>query len=154
MYMRREIALRMYIDQFLFSDTGITAVDSLERTAVTDEMLGSGKYVLFTETPLQAMHHTSRILPYDIAIFRIGLVGPAPAVIPRDSHYRCKCPVEPGGGNFPCRDPAYPADQFGIAGSSETDIVGKDGRSPHIIVSMYRVSTPNDRNTYRGITHR
>ena len=130
-------------------DGGVAAVHAAIRRAVGDEVLRRradpvvGRRVLALVTVDQrAGEH-----PLQLDVLAEGLVGPAPADVPRHRDGRRERPANAGRRQFPGRDPGKLRDEFRVARCAEPDVVRKDhGVAVEVGVAVHRIDADHDRN--------
>ena len=84
-------------------------------------------------------------------VFGVAFVGAAPAIVAHHGQGGREVPVEPGDGHFAGRGGADLADQVGVAGGAETDVVGEERGADHVVVAVDRVDAPENRDGGRAV---
>ncbi len=116
--------------------------------AVTEEMLDRGEDVAVVEErraalqPLQPLDHRLAQRGDQSRILRVTFIGPTPTRVGRDGDGGGEGPVDPGDRDLGRGRLANAADQFGIAGRAEPDIVREERRARDIVVTVDRVGRP------------
>ena len=81
----------------------------------------------------------------------IALIGSAPTVIFNHGNCRSKDPVQTGDSHLFSHCFANTSHQCWIISRTQTNIMWKQSGTNHIIMAMYGVCTPNNRNTCTSV---
>ncbi len=142
----------MQATQFIFAHAGVALIDAVSGAAVAHPVLHTGYDGVGAHVSLQAFHESSSIPFYNFRVFRITLVDAAPLHVARHGK---------GGGEGPlyaCSE--YLAgcnlgnalQQVGIVGATQPDVVGKDGGSKYVVVTMDGIHAIERRYAVPGFT--
>ena len=144
---RRLVTGAMDRRQLQFADQGIALVAAAVGRAVAEKMLGGRDDVILVKEgralPFQAGNHGGGIGRDDLRIFRIAFIAAAPAVVTGDRNGRCKRPVHAGGTHLGGGGFTDLADQVGIVGGAQADIVRKERGAIDIVVAVDGVRRPD-----------
>ena len=148
---RRPVADRVEVDQVVLGVVVVAPVDPVERSPVTDPVLDGRHDPVVPETlptlSLEPVDHRRRVGVDHRRVLRVALVDPPPPVVAGDRDGRRECPVQPGRGDLGRGHGPDPADQVRVTGRTEPDVVGEQGRTEHVVVSVDRVGRPRERDT-------
>ena len=151
---RGRIALRVEADEIGLGQHRIALVLAARRAAVGEEVLDRGSDVRRRERlagdqrSLQTEHHRASELAHQRRVGREALVAAAPAIVLRGRERGGEGPFDAGGGDLGRRRLADAADQRGIAGRAEADVVRKDGRAGDVVVAVDAVHAEDDRDRH------
>ncbi len=114
-------------------------------------MLGRGDHSIggegsLAEPPLQSLDHGPRIGADQLRVLAVAFVGAAPSVVPGHRDRRAEGPVGPDGPGLFGGGVADAADQVGIAGRAQPDVMGEDRGSRDVVVAMNGVQGEHDRD--------
>ena len=149
---RGDVGRVVDVEEFLLARPRVSLVNALEGAAVAQEVLRRGDHPLLAkevraaDRALEAFDQRARVQGDDLRVFRVALVGAAPAIVPGHGDGRPEVPVQAGGAHLAGRDLADAADQLRIPGRAEPDVVGEDRRADHVVVAVHRVHAPDHRN--------
>ncbi len=102
--------------------------------------------VLAAVRPLQAVDHFAGIGGDVRRVFRIGLVGPAPALVARHGQSWREGPVDADQRHFIRRDLADLADQRRVVGRAQADIVREDDGADQVGMAVHGIDAEHQRN--------
>ncbi len=123
--------------------------------AVAQEVLGGRDHVVLVEEggplALQPADHGGGVGGHDLGIFRIALVGSAPAVVPHHGQGRSERPVHAQRPHLLGRGRADPADEVGITRRAQADIVREERGSVDVVVAVHGVGGPHHRDADAAI---
>jgi len=149
---RGDVGRAVNVAELLLARPCVSLIAALEGAAVAQEVLRRGDDPLLAEElgaadrALESLDQGSRVQGDDLGVFRVAFVRAAPAVVPCDGDGRTEVPVQAGGAHLAGRDLADAANQIGIPGRAEPDVVGEDRRTDHVVVAVYGVHAPDHRN--------
>ena len=149
---RRRIAGAVNVAQVGGRGRIVALVAAILGAAVADEMLGGGDDPARAEEfgraghSLQALDHRAGKGTHDLGMLGEAFIGAPPAVVADDGEGRREVPVDAGHRHLDRGHFADPADEVGIAGRAEADILREDGRADDIGMAVDRVDAPHHRN--------
>ena len=142
------------MDRFQLVDIAdhVAGIDALRRAAVAEEVLGGGKHAPITEVvrialaPLQSLDQRCAHARDELRVFGIAFVGAAPAIVARHGDGGGEVPVDPGRLDLQRGGGADAADEVGVAGRTQADVVREDRRADDVGVAVDRIGAPDGGN--------
>src|ERR1041385_7734964 len=149
----------MKLSQLGFSNTRIALIEQSllisihltcahRRPAITNEVFRAGQHAQ-RMTQIISLKTSDRGGAETLRQFRSlaeAFIRPAPSFIARDGNARGEGPVEPTRADLFRGDARGPLDQRRIACASQTNVVRKDNRVQHVVMSVHRVDAKQNRN--------